>query len=275
MEPVPRSAWNKPGSRTFDLTLVGQTAGLPWFAIPSSRAERDAILLARRIARRGKAAMVLALDSQTHQLGVSVAFGSAPGLQVNLGTPDAESVASLARLAGTLEGGTLAFAARAAEALSTEPVGRRFFREFKGTLDRMAPPCPSLCQEQTGTGCPAPTTRVLFLYFIQSKGWLGQRNRFLAEEVDRCLSRGRRIHRDFLRPLFFGTLNQPGLNEAVDGSAIWRHTLSQWRPLRASLLERRYRADIPNPLWCDAFDRLFERFHFTVSEGDQTWQRRP
>ena len=33
------------------------------------------------------------------------------------------------------------------------------------------------------------------------------------------------------------------------------------------LLERRYRADIPNPLWCDAFDRLFERFHFTVSEG--------
>jgi hypothetical protein len=62
-EPVPRFAWNKPGSRTFDLTLVGQTAGLPWFGIHSSQAQRDAVLLARRIASRGKLAVVLALDS--------------------------------------------------------------------------------------------------------------------------------------------------------------------------------------------------------------------
>jgi hypothetical protein len=32
-------------------------------------------------------------------------------------------------------------------------------------------------------------------------------------------------------------------------------------------LERRFRADLGNELWRDAFDRLFERFHFTVSEG--------
>ncbi|HZA99103.1 MAG TPA: N-6 DNA methylase, partial [Gemmatimonadales bacterium] len=32
-------------------------------------------------------------------------------------------------------------------------------------------------------------------------------------------------------------------------------------------LERRYPSDMPNDLWRDAFDGLFERFHFTVSEG--------
>jgi hypothetical protein len=268
LEPIPRSAWNKPGSRTFDLTLVGQTTGLPWFAINSTHPERDAVLLARRITRRGKLAVVLALDRRGRQLGIAVAFGRAPGLRVSLSSPDAESLASLARLAGTPEGGALAFAARAAEALSTEPVGRRFFREFKGTLDRMAAALPE----------PMPTadrhavvllqlTRVLFLYFIQSKGWLGQRNRFLAEEVDRCLSRGCRIHRDFLRPLFFGTLNQPWPDRSRMARQLGAIPFLNGGLFEPHVLERRYRADIPNPLWCDAFDRLFERFHFTVSEG--------
>jgi hypothetical protein len=35
-------------------------------------------------------------------------------------------------------------------------------------------------------------------------------------------------------------------------------------------LERRCSSDIPNHLWRDAFDRLFERFHFTVSEGHES-----
>jgi hypothetical protein len=269
-EPVPRFAWNKPGSRTFDLTLVGQTAGLPWFGIHSSQAQRDAVLLARRIASRGKLAVVLALDSQTRQLGVSVAFGRAPGLQVNLNSPDAESVASLARLAGTAEGGTLAFAARAADALSTEPVGRRFFREFKGTLDRMTAALPEPMPRADRHGIVLlQLTRVLFLYFIQSKGWLGQRDRFLAEEVDRCLSGGHRVHRDFLRPLFFGTLNQPRSERGRTARQFGTIPFLNGGLFEPHALERRYRADIPNPLWCDAFDRLFERFHFTISEGDK------
>ena len=268
LEPIPHSAWNKPGSRTFDLTLVGQTTDLPWFAINSTQPGRDAVLLARRIARRGKLAVVLALDSQGRQLGISVAFGRAPGLRVSLSTPDAESLASLARLAGTPEGGALAFAARAADALSTEPVGRRFFREFKGTLDRMAAALPEpMPRADRHAVVLLQLTRVLFLYFIQSKGWLGQRNQFLAEEVDRCLSRGCRIHRDFLRPLFFGTLNQPGPDRSRMARQFGAIPFLNGGLFEPHVLERRYRADIPNPLWCDAFDRLFERFHFTVSEG--------
>jgi hypothetical protein len=268
LEPIPHSAWNKPGSRTFELTLVGQTSGLPWFAINSRRPDRDAVLLARRIARRGKLAVVLALDSQGRQLGIAVSFGRVPGLRVSLNTPDTESLASLARLAGASEGGTLAFAARAADALSTEPVGRRFFRVFKGTLDRMAAGLPEpMPRADRHAIVLLQLTRVLFLYFIQSKGWLGQRNRFLAEEVDRCLSRGRRIHRDFLRPLFFGTLNQPRADRSRTARQFGSIPFLNGGLFEPHLLERRYRTDIPNPLWCEAFDQLFERFHFTISEG--------
>jgi hypothetical protein len=266
-ETVPQEAWNKPGQRLLSVVAVGQAHGLPWFALASSAPDDDSVRLARRVSRRGKAAIVLALDAARQRLAIAAAYDRFPHLELDLTNPDPEAVQSLARLAGGAGAGPLAFAVRAADALSTEPVGRRFFREFRSTLDHMASelPCPMAAIDRHSFAL-LQLTRVLFLYFIQTKGWLGARERFLAEEVDRCLSRGRRIHRDLLRPLFFGTLNRPrdersrlalqfGAVPFLNGGLFEPHPL-----------ERSCRADIPNTLWCVAFDRLFERFHFVVSE---------
>ena len=76
-------------------------------------------------------------------------------------------------------------------------------------------------------------TRILFLYFIQTKGWLAGRERFLAEEVERCLAHRRRIHRDLLRPLFFGTLNRPRASTEPGRQFVRLHSLPQRRPVRA------------------------------------------
>ena len=111
-------------------------------------------------------------------------------------------------------------------------------------------------------------TRVLFLYFIQAKGWLGGRERFLAEEVDRCLARKRRIHRDLLRPLFFGTLNRPHGGAESRSAAVRR--ASRFSTAACSSRTRssaRSGATSPTRVWRDAFDRLFERFHFVVAEA--------
>jgi Eco57I restriction-modification methylase/N-6 DNA Methylase len=267
-EAVPDEAWNKPGSRAFSMAVVGHTGMVPWFAIESRSPTREATLLARRICRRGKLALVLALDSPQRQLALAVAFDRAPGILLDLSRPNREELVSLSRLAGSGEGPGSAFAARAAEALCTEPVGRRFFREFKATLDRMTAGLPGLMTMADRHAIVLlQLTRVLFLYFIQSKGWLAGRTQFLAEEVDRCLAHGRRLDRDFLHPLFFGTLNQPessrsrtvrqfGVIPFLNGGLFEPHPL-----------ERRHRPAIPNPLWRDAFGNLFERFHFTVSES--------
>jgi hypothetical protein len=112
-------------------------------------------------------------------------------------------------------------------------------------------------------------TRVLFLYFIQTKGWLAGRERFLAEEMDGCLRRRRRIHRDLLRPLFFGTLNCPSVARSRVAARFGAIPFLNGGLFEPHPLERRFRADIPNELWTDAFDGLFERFHFTVAEGDR------
>ena len=148
-EAVPADAWTDRPATAGPLTLVGLTGKVPWFAVESPTPERTAVLLARQISRRGKVAIVLALDVRRRRLGLAVAFDRSPALEFSLDHLDPETLASIARLGGAPDHGSLAFAARAADALSSEPVGRRFFRHFKTTLDRMAAALPG----------PMPTAR--------------------------------------------------------------------------------------------------------------------
>jgi hypothetical protein len=266
-EPVPDEAWTKEPQSPLHVVAVGEADGLPWFAVASSEPERDAVWLARRISRRGKAAVVLALDAATRRLAIAAAFDRLPHLELKLSDPDPETLSSLVRLAGGSGNGPMAFAARAADALSTEPVGRRFFREFRSTLERMSEQLPYRVQGgDRHSFALLQLTRILFLYFIQTKGWLAGRERFLAEEVDRCVARGRRIHRDLLRPLFFGTLNRPRAERSSLALQFGSIPFLNGGLFEPNPLERRCKADIPNIVWCAAFDQLFERFHFTVSE---------
>lgn len=269
-EVVPEQEWAGGLHGALQITAVGQTGTFPWFAIESPTPEGDAVALARRIGRRGRAGLVLAFDPTARRLAVAVAFDRCPHIELDLTDPDPEGVASLSKLARVPEGGSLAFAAMAADALSAEPVGRRFFREFRTTLDRMAGGLPGPMRGDDRHGLALlQLTRVLFLYFIQTKGWLGGRHRFLAEEVDRCLCRRRRIHRDLLRPLFFGTLNRPKPERSRTAMGFGPIPFLNGGLFDPHPLEHRFRTDIPNDLWRDAFDQLFERFHFTVAEGVQ------
>ncbi|MEP6687789.1 MAG: hypothetical protein ABJC36_05525, partial [Gemmatimonadales bacterium] len=251
--------------------VVGRAGDFPWFAVQGADPGRLARRVARRLAVRGRLGGVLALDSAGRRLGLAVAFDGVPSLEVDLDQPAATALACLARLAGPGPGGSLAYAALAADALSGEAVGRRFFRAFKATLDRMAEGLPTrLRGEDRRSLALLQLTRVLFLYFIQTKGWLAGRERFLAEAVDRCLSTKRRIHRDLLRPLFFGTLNRPAADRSRTARAFGAIPFLNGGLFEPHPLERWLRADIPNPIWRDAFDDLFERFHFVVSEqGDR------
>ena len=262
--------WEQVPDEFLSLTVVGRTGALPWFAIESESPARDAEKLARRMSRRGRMCLVLALDPQSRRLAFAVAFDGCPRLEVDLTGPGTEVLASLTRLTATAEGGSLAFAARAADALAAETVGRRFFRIFRATLDRLAAGLPGPMHTEDRHGLALlQLTRILFLYFIQTKGWLGGRDRFLAEEVERCLARKRRLHRDLLRPLFFGTLNRPKHLRSRAALSLGSIPFLNGGLFEPHPLERRFRADIPNPLWRDAFDLLFERFHFTVVEGQR------
>ncbi|HEX7335911.1 MAG TPA: N-6 DNA methylase [Gemmatimonadales bacterium] len=251
-----------------EVTVVGRTGELPWLAFETLAPERDAHALAEHRSRGGQISLVFGFNPLERRLAVAIGFGGFPVLGFSLARPPADGVTALGRLAGPADGGYLAFAAKAADALATETVGRRFFRAFRATLEEMAaglrgaiPPA------ERESMALLQLTRVLFLYFVQNKGWLGGRERFLAEEVDGCLRRRRRIHRDLLRPLFFGTLNCPISARSRTAARFGAIPFLNGGLFEPHPLERKFRADLSNEVWREAFDGLFERFHFTASES--------
>ncbi|MEP6573801.1 MAG: N-6 DNA methylase, partial [Gemmatimonadota bacterium] len=247
--------------------LVGRAGEFRWYGTESSDPAALARRAVHRLGERGQIAGVIVLDRSARRLAIAVAFGRPAVLEVNLDAPDPIALRRLTRAAGIPPGGALALAARTAEAISGEGVGHRFFLTFRATLERMAA---GLDGRLTGEDRHAISllqlTRVLFLYFIQSKGWLDGREDFLRGRIDDCLSGGRRIHRDLLRPLFFGTLNRP-VAKRGRSAGFGRIPFLNGGLFEPHPLERRWRGDIPNALWRDAFDGLFERFHFTISEA--------
>lgn len=166
----------------------------------------------------------------------------------------------------------LALSMRVADTLAEEGLTVRFFREFTRLHARAA---------QSMTGVPRATaterqglalvilTRVLFLYFVQAKGWLAGRSDFLPSALDTALRSGQPFHRSVFEPLCFGALSTP--RHARRGAA---KDLADIPFLNGGLferhaLERRFpEAALPDDIWRALFDELLERFHFTVRERD-------
>jgi hypothetical protein len=254
------------------VALIGTSDDFHWYGIETHGAERAAAALARRLRGRGRTGGVFALDPGERRLAAAVAFGDIPVLSCSLVAPERVALACLQRLAATATAtaGPLAYAARAAEALEGEGVGRRFFRAFRATLERMTAALPLSRPEGERHGLALLNlTRVLFLYFVQSKGWLDGRPDFLAGAIDRCLTAGRQVHRDLLEPLFFGTLNRPPSERGRLPRQLGRVPFLNGGLFEPHPLERHRRHLLPNEFWRDAFDSLFERFHFTVEERDR------
>ena len=261
------SAWEELVDLPPRSAAVGRSGQFLWLGIESATPAATARQLARRHAAAGRLVGLLTFYPEARQLAIGVAFGRAPVLELDLTAPDPVAIACLERIGGG-DGGALAVAARLADALSGEGVGRAFFRAFRGCLESMASALPPRIPAADRHAVTlVQLTRVLFLYFVQSKGWLDGRSDYLARAVDATLSRRRRVQHDFLNPLFFGTLNRPLAERSRAARALGRIPFLNGGLFEPHQLERRWRPGFPNPAWRDAFDGLFERFHFTVSEG--------
>ena len=225
--------------------------------------------LARRLERSGRLAAVLALDPEARLLAFSVSFAPRPVLLAELDRPSGLTLQCLEKLEGAGADGALAAAAHIARALDAEGVGRRFFAAFRRTLAAMAATLPERIPDADRHAIALlQLTRVLFLYFVQAKGWLDGRMTFLRDQVEAALQQSRPIQRELLEPLFFGTLNQPRDRRGARARRFGNIPFLNGGMFEPHPLERRWRPEIGNELWRDAFDGLFERFGFTLGEDD-------
>jgi Eco57I restriction-modification methylase len=133
---------------------------------------------------------------------------------------DAETLAAMAD-AGA--GADVLVHHRWRELLGRDALTRRFYRELETVVDKLA---------TSATGRVATTarhelallcsSRILFLAFLEAKGWLDGDREFLRHAFDaRCAGSGE-VHRRLLDPLFFGTLNTPVIKRATAARKLGR-----------------------------------------------------
>jgi hypothetical protein len=270
---IPPAFWSRrpgdpsPHSRS---ALIAKLGELPWYAVTTGVPVRAAKKLAGVLHRRGEAAAVFALDETSGALALSVAFAGFPVLSLVPAQDDSVLSACFARIREARADGRLATAARLADILGLEGLGIRFFNAFEKQLDCMAGALTGCRSADRRSLALLQLNRVLFLYFVQSKGWLNGQPDFLHRQVDLCLGRKRGLDRQLLRPLFFGTLNRPLDERSSTTLALGHIPYLNGGLFEPHPLERKWKGTIPNAVWRDAFDRVFERFHFTASEGSST-----
>lgn len=254
-------------------TIVARWRGFRVAAVEAAEPVEAARQLARTLSRGAARGMAVAV-CPTHQIAIAAPRMADRGvsrvLTISLCNPEPDALQHLARFKPHGTATALAHAARIDDLLTSEIAGERFFRQFHVQLERMS-------AALRGHGTPADRRmaallallRVLFLYFVQAKGWLDGRPEFLRSQLDQSLAKGHSFQRTVLDPLFFGTLNRPvskrttarkfGRIPYLNGGLFERHPA-----------ERRLgRAGFSNAVWREAFDDLFERFRFCVREAHE------
>ena len=228
--------------------------------------------LARKLGSAGERALAVALGDR--ELVAAAPRLGAPAstrvLVVSLVDPTALSIDQLQSLCPKKDSTALAHTLRVVEALSTEVVGDRFFTEFRIILERMAA---SIDKRRSVAdrhmAALLALTRVLFLYFIQAKGWLAGKSDYLRALLDHTVGKRQHFHRTALEPLFFGTLNRPPFERtsrcATDGIPYLNGGLFELHPIERRIGPIRF----SNELWRYAFERMFDRFRFCIRESDE------
>jgi hypothetical protein len=181
----------------------------------------------------------------------------------NVRPGDAESLVALEGASGDSD---LDTHLRWREVLGRDALTRRFYRDLELAVHALADGALGTADVATRrTLSLRCTSRLLFLAFLEAKGWLDGDRAFLSRQVAAC---GDGLHRTFLDPLFFGTLNAPMSRRSPAARAFGRLPFLNGGLFTRDVLEKRHRAlrfadeDIARVV-----GELLARYRVTAHEG--------
>ena len=156
-------------------------------------------------------------------------------------------------------------------ALDRESVTRQFFERFRAAVRDVAEVLAAAFPEEEKIAADGEAllilSRLLFLSFVQEKGWLGGERRFLVDRLEHETSRGREFFSGVLLPLFFGCLNTPVHERTLSARRLGRVPYLNGGLFEPSAFEQRH-ADLhlPNELMRRVLEDVFEKFDFRIDE---------
>lgn len=158
-------------------------------------------------------------------------------------------------------------------ALDREQITREFFLRFRDGVGDVAAALAQAFPKEERDHVDAEAllllSRLLFLSFIQEKGWLNGERRFLVDRLEEESARGRELFSGVLLPLFFACLNTPIEQRSVAARRLGRIPYLNGGLFEPSLFERRHSdLHLPNALMQRVLEGVFEKFDFRIEESD-------
>ncbi len=157
-------------------------------------------------------------------------------------------------------------------ALDRESVTRRFFERFRAAVTdvfRVLSSNSGEPPEAVHAEALLILSRLLFLSFVQEKGWLNGERRFLADRLEHCVRSGEEFFSTVLLPLFFGCLNTPAVERDARAHALGHVPYLNGGLFEPSSFERRHPdLHLSNTLMQRVIVSLFEKFDFSSDESD-------
>lgn len=248
------------------LEQLGTLAGLPVWSYVGPPVET--LHCARRLARSGRLGILLARDLPADRWLVAATISPVRLVTMPRGERDALPLRRLRRAALVAGATPLEQAITFADALDVDAAGRRTFRLLHELLERAVAALPgNVPREDRHAWALAQLTRLLFLRFVESEGWLDGNPRFLAEAFDRCLIARRDPTRHLLQPLFFGTLNRKWDDRSRFARSFGAIPFLNGGLFEPHAIERMHTLRLPVEYWRDAFAALVDRVDVTLDAG--------
>jgi hypothetical protein len=180
---------------------------------------------------------------------------------------DAEALASLIAIADERADADVLTHARWIEVLGREALTRRFYRVLELRVDSLAVSLTRGSADDRRELALLYCSRLLFLCFLEAKGWLDSDRGFLARAFDTSMEQGGHFHRRVLLPLFFGTLNTRYSQRAPAARALGRIPFLNGGLFARTPNERRLRdAVFGDEEIGRLFNDVFARYRFTAHE---------
>jgi hypothetical protein len=158
-------------------------------------------------------------------------------------------------------------------ALDRESVTREFFQRFRTAVGDVAAALHEAFPDEERDAVDAEAllilSRLLFLSFVQEKGWLNGERRFLVDRLHEQIRRRGEFFADVLLPLFFGCLNTPLRERSLAARRLGRVPYLNGGLFEPSSFEQRHtEMHLPNELLRGVLEGVFEKFDFRLDETD-------
>ena len=280
---IPRNRWEDlglgPGTLPGTLYIAGERSGAGAFALLSS--DGLDVAAAGRAVRSlqqqdvGRHVLLIATDRTFARMALLVAGadGEVRSLVVDRSDVRASDADTLREMAAREGDGPAALALRHMRALDRSRVTRRFFEDFRERRSAVAAAwtgLPTRAKADRGQLALLFLCRLMFLYFLQTRGHLAGDERFLPRLVQHWRARpgSGSFYRALAVPLFFGALNKRPERRTGRAQALGALPYLNGGLFEYHAVERRHsRLDLPDEAVYDVFDGLLEHYRFTTRES--------